>query len=205
MTATALAVAFVVFSCKSNLSEAEKLDLTQIPLQTVEDMFFLQSENGILKMRLETPRMEVFDNDSLSYDLFPDGIKVYGYKEDGNLETTIFADRARHDTDKASRQEIWAAFGHVVIRNIIKQQTMETDTIYWDSQAHEIWTDCYVKMYSPSGFMQGTGMRSDEMARNAILKNPFDNEFILDRDSTKVVLDSVNFIGPLKKNSGYFQ
>ena len=55
-------------------------------------------------------------------------------------------------------------------------------------------------MYSPSGLLQGYGMRSDEMARNAILLHPFDNEFLVDNDSTRVVVDSVNFIGPpLKK------
>ena len=78
-------------------------------------------------------------------------------------------------------------------------ETMETDTLYWDGAAKEIWTDCYVKMSSPSGYMQGYGMRSDEMARNAILLKPFDNEFIIESDSTRVVIDSVNFIGPLLK------
>jgi hypothetical protein len=43
--ATALAVAFVVFSCKGNLSEAEKLDLSMTPLQVVDSMFFIQTEN----------------------------------------------------------------------------------------------------------------------------------------------------------------
>ncbi len=47
--------------------------------------------------------------------------------------------------------------------------------------------------------MQGYGMRSDEMARNAILLLPFDNEFIVEKDSTVVVIDSVNFIGPMLK------
>lgn len=197
-TATALAVAFVVYSCKGNLSEAEKLDLDRIPVQTVDGMFFVQSENGRLKMRVEAPRMEVYEHDTLSYDLFPKGLKVFGYKEDGTLETTIISDKARHDKYPGDKER-WSAFGNVVIRNIVKQETMETDTIYWDNHAHEIWTDCYVKMYSPSGFMQGSGMRSDEMARNAILLLPFDNEFIVEKDSTVVVIDSVNFIGPMLK------
>ena len=197
-TATALAVAFVVYSCKGNLSEAEKLDLDRIPVQTVDGMFFVQSENGRLKMRVEAPRMEVYEHDTLSYDLFPKGLKVFGYKEDGTLETTIISDKARHDKYPGDKER-WSAFGNVVIRNIVKQETMETDTIYWDNHAHEIWTDCYVKMYSPSGFMQGIGMRSDELARNAILMHPYDNEFILEKDTTKVVVDSVNFIGPMLK------
>ena len=201
MIASALALAFVVYSCKGNLSEAEKLNLETIPLQTVDDMFYVQSENGRLKLRVEAPRMEVYEHDTVSYDLFPKGIRVYGYSEEGLLETTIVSREARHDKGLGSNRkgELWAAYGKVVVKNIIKGERMETDTLYWDSAAKEIWTDCYVKMSSPSGHMQGYGMRSDEMARNAILLQPFDNEFIIDNDSTRVVIDSVNFIGPLLK------
>ncbi len=199
MMATAAAVAFVVFSCKSNLSEAEKLDLDTIPVQVVDSMFFVQSENGLVKMRVEAPRMEVYEHDTLSYDLFPGGIHVFAYSEEGTLETTIDAKQARHDKYSNGKKEQWSAFGNVVIKNVLKQETMETDTLYWDNTKHEIWTHCYIRMYSPDGSMQGYGMRSDEMARNAILKQPFDNEFLLGADSTKVVVDSVNFIGPMLK------
>ena len=198
--ASALALAFVVFACDSNLSEAEKLDLKVTPIQTVDGMFYVESENGRLKTRVEAPRMEVYEHDTLSYELFPQGISIYGYGENDLLETTITARQARHDKYKDKDKEKWSAFGHVVIRNVVNHETMETDTIYWDSKAHEIWTDCYIKMYSPSGSMQGYGMRSDEMARNSILMHPFDNVFYIDdNDSTKVVIDSVNFIGPFLK------
>lgn len=194
--ATALAVAFVVFSCKGNLSEAEKLDLSETPLQRVDSMFFTQTENGRLKMRVESPVMEVYDHDTVSLELFPEGISVFGYAEDGSLETTIRSRKARHDVNKKKGEEKWSVFGNVVVRNIRKQETMESDTIYWDQKNKEIWTDCYIKMYSPSGFMQGFGMRSDEMARNAIILRPFNSYGVVEQDSTKVILDSVNFIGP---------
>ena len=89
------------------------------------------------------------------------------------------------------------AYGNVVIKNIVNQQTMETDTIYWDRKAGEIYTDCYIRMYSPSGFMQGYGMRSDERARNAELLVPFNNTFVVVQDTTEVIIDTVNFIGPM--------
>ncbi len=198
--ATALvAVAFVVSSCKGNLSEADVLDLSVIPLQTVENMFYVQSENGQLKMRVEAPLMEVYNHgDTVSYELFPRGLSVYAYSDDGSLETTITSQKARHDKLGAGGEK-WSAFGHVIIRNVAKHETMETDTLYWDQQAHEIWTDCYIKMYSPSGIMQGYGMRSDEMARNSILLSPFDNSFLIEKDTTVVIIDSVNFIGPMLK------
>ena len=196
--ASALALAFVVYSCNSNLKVADKLDLNTIPLQSVDSMFFVQSENGLLKMRVEAPRMEVYEHDTLSYDLFPKGINVFAYAPDGALETTITSQEARHDKYPGGKEQ-WSAYGHVVIRNIVKQETMETDTLYWDSKAREIWTDCYIRMYSPSGNMQGYGMRSDEMARNAILLKPFDNEFYVGEEDGPAVIDSVNFIGPMLK------
>ena len=164
-------------------------------------------------MRVEAPVMEVYDHDSVSYEVFPKGLSVFGYAEDGSLETTIRSQKARHDTKKTDGEDKWSAFGSVVIRNIVNQETMETDTIYWDQKAKEIWTDCYIKMYSPAGFMQGYGMRSDDMARNAIIQRPFNSYGVVEQDSTKVVLDSINFIGPfprpkaakrpdMRKNSG---
>ena len=54
-------------------------------------------------------------------------------------------------------------------------------------------------MYSPDGFAQGYGMESDQRARDTELFNPFNNYAIMSQDSTKVIIDSVNFIGPLQK------
>ena len=197
--ATAFAVAFVVFSCKGKLSEAEHLDLDETPVQTIENMFFVQTENGIVKNRIEAPVMERYDNDSMAVELFPEGVKVYGYEEGNKLESIIVATAARHDKFKKTGEEKWGAYGDVVIRNVIKQERMETDTLYWDQAKHEIFTHCYVKMSSPQGYMQGYGMRSDEMARNAIILRPFDSYGLMKEDSTLVRIDSANFIGPLLK------
>ena len=199
MIATASAVAFVVYSCKSKLSVAERLDLSKTPLQTVDSMYMLQTDNGKIQMRVVTGKLQRFDNDSVSYEYFPDGLWVYAYTDDEVLESTIVSDAASHDRNKKTDKEIWKAFGNVVVKNIVKQQTMETDTIYWDRTNKEIYTDCYVRMYSPDGFMQGYGMRSDERARNSIILKPFNNFAVIVKDSTDVIIDSVNFIGPLLK------
>ena len=77
---------------------------------------------------------------------------------------------------------------------------METDTLYWNQETDMIYTHCYVRMYSPSGFMQGYGMESDQRARNSIIFNPFNSDGFVVQDTTNVVVDSVNFIGPMQKN-----
>lgn len=199
MIATATAVAFVVFSCKRTLDEAEKIDLTKTPFQRVEQMFVVQTKNGNLQMRVEAGLMERYENDTASYELFPEGMEVYAYSEDGALETMLLSDKARHYKQKNGLEEYWAAFGNVVVQNIIKQETLETDTLYWDQARKEIYTDCYVRMFSNDGFMPGYGMRSDERARNTTIFKPFNSYGVVVQDSTKVVIDSVNFIGPLLK------
>ena len=199
--ATAIAVALVVFSCKGKLKEV-KTNLQDRPLQVVDSMFIVQSENGVLQLRVEAEVMERYENDTSTYETFPKGVEVYGYSEDGRMETMILADKARHFKSKATDgNELWSAFGDVVVQNILKRETMETDTLYWDSAKKEIYTDCYVRMYSPDGFMQGYGMRSDEMARNAIIYKPFNSYGLVVQDTTAVVIDSVNFIGPFPSYS----
>ena len=198
MTATATAVAFIVYSCKGKLGEAASLDLKETPVQIVDDMFIIQTENGIVKMRAEAPRMEKYERDSLDYELFPEGFFVFGFDESGKLETEIVADNARHLKYEDGR-ESWEAFGNVVVKNLINQEVMETDTLYWDQKNERIYTHCYVRMYSPDGFMQGYGMESDQRARSSILYNNFNNYAIIVKDSTQVLIDSVNFIGPFQK------
>ncbi len=158
MIATASAVAFVVYSCNKKLSEAARLDLEETPLQTVDSLFMVQTRNGNLKMRVEADVMERYENDTCSYELFPKGLHVFAYSEDNNLETVLHSNNAKHFKSKSGEREYWSAFGNVTVQNIVKRQTLETDTLYWDQAHQEIYTDCYVRMYTPDDFMQGYGM-----------------------------------------------
>ena len=198
--ATATAVAIVVCGCSSKLRQADAIDLSQTPVQIVDNMFAVQTKDGVVLQRMEADEMLRFSSDTLDYELFPKGLNVYAYTEDGRLETYIRSDEAKHINDgKKSKGEVWEAYGNVVISNVIKNETMETDTIYWDRNKAEIYTDCYVKLYSSQGLVQGKGMRSDDRARNATLLSVFDSFGITESDSTKVAIDTANFIGPLLK------
>lgn len=196
-----MALASIVVSCHRQLAEAESIDLSKTPVQTLENMFTVQTKNGKVEMRIEAPLMETYENDTLKTDYFPKGLSVYTYNEEGLIESLIFSDNASHKVYKrGSKDDVWSAFGNVMIHNVLNRETIETDTIYWDETRQEIYTDCYVKLYSPDGFMQGYGMRADDHARNAILHHPFNSYGYTAQDSTLVVIDSVNFIGAFPKN-----
>ncbi len=201
MTATAIAVAFIVYSCKGKLGMTDAMDLSNTPVQTVDNMFIVQTENGGLQNRVEAARMERYKKDSLSYDLFPEGIAVYAYTEEGLLETEITAYEAKH-LEYTDEREVWEAYGNVVVKNLINQEVMQTDTIYWNRKDELIYTDCYVEMYSPKGFMQGYGMESDQRARHSVIKRPFNSYGFVNQDSTQVQIDTANLIGPILRDGG---
>lgn len=100
MIATAFAVAFIVYSCKGKLSEAEHLNLSDTPVQTVDSMFVVQTRNGGVQMRVEADVMERYENDTCSYELFPKGLHAFAYTEGDKLETILHSDNAKHFKSK---------------------------------------------------------------------------------------------------------
>lgn len=197
-----MAVAFVVISCGNKLKATGESAGSEVPVQVVDNMQIVQSDKGRMKLRAEAPVMERYQNDSLNLDLFPQGFFAYAYDEEGLLETEIKADAAKHSLENAgnsSEKEIWVAYGNVKVTNLINRQTLETDTLFWDPKTERIFTDCYVRVLDPKGMMQGYGMESDQRARSTTFHKVFNNYVIIDNDSTAVVIDSVNFIGPFPK------
>lgn len=199
MVAVITVTATIVISCGNKIRGTDALVGSGTPVQTVDSIYATKTENGRLVFRMTSTRMEKYEiSETESYDEFSDGFYVYGYNDDGLLETEIVSVKARHTTFGKDKNEKWSAYGDVVIRNFLKGERIETDTLYWDQKSKKIWTDCYVRLVSPQGLMQGFGMESDEMARNAELLRPFNSYGIV--DSTKVqYLDTANFIGPMMK------
>ena len=195
--AATFVVATLLFSCKSELPVAEELDPAKTPTQVVDKMVLEQTKNGKVSMRVSAPLMESYSNSEIPYDIFPKGMNVKAYTPEGLLETEISAMEAMHIKGKTSDK--WEAYGDVVITNYIKGETIETDTIYWDRTEKRIFTHRYVQLKSPTMYMQGYGLESDELARNAIILKPFDSYSII-KDSAEVLyIDTVNFVGPMLK------
>ena len=188
-----IAAAFVSYACTAKTEVASQIDMSSVPRQTGDSIKATQSVNGEITFRVEAPRMEKYETDSSTYELFPAGFDVYTYKGP-DLETHIHSKATKH-TDIKNKEEKWEVFGDVVIMNYINGQKMETDTLYWDRYGHRIFTHCFVKMSSPQGFMKGYRMESDEMARHAQILRPFDSFSRLEEDSTYV--DTANFVGPV--------
>ncbi|MCF0165473.1 MAG: LPS export ABC transporter periplasmic protein LptC [Bacteroidales bacterium] len=201
MTAAAL-ILFLFTACTQATPDIPPIDFEQVPMQTVDSMKAVTFQHENRSMEMTSSRLERYsyekDSTTQSYELYLGGFCVKGYTETGELETRLDADQAKHITTQGKEQ--WMAYGNVVIVNYIKGERMETDTVYWDKAEKKIYTNNYVRMESQDmGFMQGYGMTTDERAGNTIIHRPFDSFGYLERDSTNLYQDTINFIGPVQR------
>ena len=74
------AAAFVFHSCSTGTEVADQVDMSSVPRQTGDSIFATQSLNGETTLRMEAARMEKYETDTSSYELFPSGFDVYTYK-----------------------------------------------------------------------------------------------------------------------------
>ena len=196
MVAVTLVVATTLLSCKDDIPLSEISATEELPTQKIEKMTVVQYRKGITAYIVDAPLMERYADNQAPFDVFPSGIVMRGYTPEGLLETRIRANYAKHV--KKPDEEIWEAHGNVVINNYINGDRIETDTLFWNRLSKRIYTHSWVKITTVDLFMQGYGMESDEMARNAVIQNPFDSYAIVSRDSTEIpYIDTANFIGPL--------
>ena len=169
-------------SCKESIEKTDALDVTDsLSTQTGYNMKMVETRFGKVYGSLEAPLMKTYSLLAEPFEIFPNGIKVEGYTPEGQLETEITANVAIHRIQ--SGRERWEAYGNVVIINHIKNETVKTDTLYWDQVNKRIYTHCFVKMTSPQGLIQGFGMESDERASDVTILRMFDNYGIVVRDT----------------------
>ena len=174
--------ATLFISCKESIEKTAALSFVDsLSTQTVRDMKAIETRFGKLYGSLEAPLMEAYTLLAEPYEIFPKGIKIMGYTPEGQLETEITANRAIHRTKTS--QERWEVYGNVVIINHIKNETMTTDTLYYDIANERIYTHSFVKMLSPQGLMQGYGMESDQRANSWVILRPFDSYGVVVRDT----------------------
>ncbi|MDR0694747.1 MAG: LPS export ABC transporter periplasmic protein LptC [Prevotellaceae bacterium] len=175
-------------------------DHKQVPTLEIDRLQIDYTENGSLRINLEAPLLQRFLLAEEPYNVFPEGMHVYFYSATNELETEIIADYAYN---REKPEEYWKATGNVVVKNHLKQQTLYTDTLYWDRAKKNIYTHAPVRIVTPDLFFDGLeGMVADERfeeykffnANNGVLY--MDDEPAAPQDSAATVPPAVTETPP---------
>lgn len=136
------------------------------------DILLIHSDSAVLRSEIRAPRQLEFKNGDLQ---FPEGIEIKFFTVEGLLETTLRADRGFFMKD----ENLYRGEGNVQIQNLIKDQKLQTEEIFWNQAQKKIWTEKFVTIQERQTLFNGTGMEADDTFSNYTLKQVRDSRTLL--------------------------
>jgi LPS export ABC transporter protein LptC len=153
-----------LISCDGDLKDPDKEKKYTGPLIENKDVTTLYSDSAKLLIKLQAPVQQEFENGD---GVFPKGLYVEFYERPGQATSTLRANYAKQDRNR----DIYKAKGNVVVKNLDKQETLETEELFWDKNKAEIYTDKFVKVTTAEEILMGQGLRANQdFSRYRILK-----------------------------------
>ncbi|AEL24886.1 LPS export ABC transporter periplasmic protein LptC [Cyclobacterium marinum] len=147
-------VAIGSFSCREDVDKTQ-LATYEGPYRTSYEVELLHSDSAIVRTKLMADTQLEFKNGDAE---FPDGIVIHFYDKEGELSTTIRADRGYMER----KTNIYRGEGDVQVHNIEKEQKLNSEELFWDKNKKKIYTDKFVTVEEPDRIIKGTGMEADE-------------------------------------------
>jgi len=106
---------------------------------------------------------------------FPKGLYFEIYGDEGKIESTLRANHAYYYKEK----KIWRGSGKVEVKNIKKNQFLNTEEIFWKPDKRKIFTEKFVSIKLENEVIYGWGLDADQDMSNYSIKKP-KGEFEID-------------------------
>lgn len=134
------------------------------PLRVVEKVETFYSETGNVKVKMVADVLHELKNGDRE---FPKGIYVEFFDETGKLESTLRANEAYYF--KTENQ--WRGRGKVQVKNIAKNEQLNTEELFWKPADKTIHTDQFVTIRMQEDVIYGQGLEAEQdMSEYTILK-----------------------------------
>jgi LPS export ABC transporter protein LptC len=132
------------------------------PLQEAKDVEMHYVEKNSVKMKMLARKILEMQNGDRD---FPEGIYLEFYDELGNITSTLRANAAYYfkETNK------WRGRGKVEVKNMEKNQQLNTEELFWKPDTKKIYTDKFVTIKTEEEIIYGTGLDAlEDMSRYKI-------------------------------------
>jgi LPS export ABC transporter protein LptC len=155
--------------------DASALEVYDGPMNMAINIHLVKSDSAIVRSDIKAPKQLEFANGNLE---FPEGIEIQIFEKDGSLSTTIRADRGY----LLKQENIFKGEGNVKVDNLIKNQKLQSEELFWDRMKKIIYTEKFVRVQNGGTFSYGSGFEADETFSTYKLKNPRDGQIELSED-----------------------
>lgn len=160
-----------LLSCREGAGP-EKLQIYEGPVNSAQNIHILHSDSAVLRSEITAPKQLEFANGNLE---FPEGIDIQFFNLQGQLETTMRADKGYYLRD----QNLYKGEGNVQVKNLPKDQRLQTEELFWNQAERKIYTEKFVTIQERQTLFNGTGMEADDGFSTYKLKKVRDSRTLL--------------------------
>ncbi len=168
---TLVIFSFLAFGCREDVDTAS-LQRYDGPINTAFNIHLVESDSAIIRSDIKAPKQLEYANGNIE---FPDGIEIQFFEKDGSLGTTLRADKGYY----LKSENLYKGVGDVQVKNLIKDQQLQTEEIFWNQAEEKIYTDKFVTVRERQTLFNGTGLEADQSFTTYKLKNVRDSRTLL--------------------------
>jgi len=158
----------MLFSCRNDMKTVEVFASNDsLPELIVKDVIMYRSDSGVVKAKMISKVVQHFGGND-PYILFPEGLFIIFYDDQMNEESTLTAGYGK----SYEQRKLFVAHKDVVVKNLLKNEQLNTEELNWDQRKKTIFSNVNVKITTPSEILYGTGLQSDERFKRYVITNP---------------------------------
>lgn len=148
-------ICLLLSACKDGLENVGKKETYSDAVITAFDLKMQLSDSAKVRIEVKAPLQLEFQNGNQTY---PKGVTVEFYNPQGKKYTRLTADAGKYE----KTTHIYTVTGNVVVRNLEKDDRLDTDELHWSPHAQDIYTTQKVKITTPTEILHGNGMRAKQ-------------------------------------------
>ncbi len=155
--------ALVLFGCgKSDSVQPLEYDGPQSEAEQVELYY---SENERIKVKMLADLLYEFQSGDRE---FPKGIYIEFFDEKGDLSSILRANHAYY----FKKENKWKATGKVEVKNLAKNEQLNTEELFWLPAKEDIFTESFVTIRMQAEVIYGEGLEAKQDMSSYTIKNP---------------------------------
>lgn len=158
-----LAVILTAMSCTT--SDFKEPVEYKGPLKEAENVELFYSEDNTVKVKMEAELLYEFENGDRE---FPKGVYMEFYNEFGALNSTLRANHAFY----FKNDEQWRGRGKVEVKNVEKNEQLNTEELFWKPKTKKIFTDKFVTIRQQGDVIYGEGLDANQDLSDYLIKKP---------------------------------
>lgn len=135
------------------------------PQRIVENMELYYTEDNQVKVKMIAAMVHEFESGDRE---FPQGIYLEFFDEAGQLESTLRANEAYY----FKKENQWRGRGKVEVKNLEKNEQLNTEELFWKPADQKIFTDKFVTIRQQSDVIYGQGLEAKQDMSEYVIKKP---------------------------------